>query len=164
MSKEEAVILGAIIGGLSGLFAAVISAIFTRKIAERKRADDLLSIALEYMGGGRQRRNLGIAAISLYWRSFPQNIQLCAEMLIGSAIYLLTESEGKDKAHEKYNLHRIIALLTEMKGRINNLESYKTLHKELDNRIENYESEPKRGLWVSKDDLKSWKNNVQINP
>jgi hypothetical protein len=164
MSKEEAVILGAIIGGLSGLFVAVISAIFTKKIAERKRADDLLSVALEYMGGGRQRRNLGIAAISLYWRFFPQNIQLCAEMLIGSAIYLLTESEGKDKAHEKYNLLRIMYLLNEMKGRVDNLESYKTLLKQLDNRIVNYEPEPKRGLWVSEDELKSWKSNIQIDP
>src|SRR5262245_57024303 len=125
MTEPIAIIIGAFIGGLFG----VIGWFLSPKAAERKRADALFSNALGFMGGGTQPRNLGIAAITLYLREFPQNSQLCAELLIGSAIYLLTESKQEDASHEIFNLHRIMDLLKDIAPKFENRESYKMLKK-----------------------------------
>ncbi len=159
MTQGEGIVLGAFIGGLFGLFPALLA----WKQMKRKLADDLLFTALDFLGGGRQKRNLGIAAISRYWR-LCGHTELCVEMLIGSAIYLLRESEGKNKEHEIYNLYRIMDLLNEMKRKSHKLERYEDLEKVLDSLIQNYSPKPQRGLWVPKEKLETWKTNLKDVP
>jgi hypothetical protein len=157
MTQPIAIIIGAIVGGLFGAAGALL----THKAAERKRADALFSTALAFMGGGTQRRNLGIAAISLYRREFPCYNKLCAELLIGSAIYLLTESKQKDASHEVFNLHRIMALLKDIASDLKDRKDYKRLEKVVDERIAKYEPKPGRGLWVDKSNLTTWRNDLK---
>ncbi len=157
MTESVAIIIGAIVGGIFG----AIGAWLTHKVAEQKRADALFSNALEFMGGGTQRRNLGIAAISLYWREFPQHSQLCAEMLTGSAIYLLTESEQEGASHEVFNLHRIMTLLKDISPRLTNRACYQRLEEVIGQRLSPYEERPKRGLWVKKVELENWQHDLQ---
>lgn len=164
----------AVVGGLFGLLSALVGAWFAYRISRRKRADDLFSTALEFLGGGTQRRNLGIAAISLYRRQFPEYEDLCTEMLIGSAIYLLAESEQKDKTHELYNLHKIMGLLIEMLGDIkkenfkrsdryeSKVAGYKRLRAVLDVRINSNTLQPPRGLWLTnKSELQTWRRKLE---
>ena len=161
MTQPIAIIIGAIVGGLFGTAGALLTAVLTHKAAERKRADALFSTALGFLGGGTQRRNLGIAAISLYRREFPWYNKLCAEMLIGSAIYLLTESKQKDASHEVFNLHRIMDLLKDIASDLKDRKDYKRLEKVVDERIANYEPKPGRGLWVDKSHLTTWRNDLK---
>ncbi|MDJ0570316.1 MAG: hypothetical protein QNJ53_14915 [Pleurocapsa sp. MO_192.B19] len=159
MSNQQAIIIGALIGGAFGFAGAVITALINRHATKQKRADDLFATALDFMGGGTQRRNLGIAAIALYWRQFPQYKQLCVEMLVGTAIYLICESEQKDKPHELFNLHRIMNLLEKLqtRGGDNSVrEGYNRLKDVVNDRLSNYRAEPRKGLWVSKSDLEKW--------
>ncbi|MCO5187119.1 MAG: hypothetical protein M9928_11265 [Anaerolineae bacterium] len=158
---QSEIIVGAIIGAIFGSISAVFGAWFTYRLAQKKRADDLFSTALEFMGGGTQRRNLGISTLSLYWREFPQHRELCAEMLIGSAIYLLTESKQKDAEHEVFNLHRIIALLNDISADVDDRKGYIRLGKVLDIRINNYQSKPDKGLWIDKRELHKWHDHLQ---
>lgn len=156
MTKEIAIIVGALIGASLGLISAYISAKISSRIALQKRSDDLFAIALEFMGGGTQRRNLGIAAITLYWQAYPQYKKLCSEMLIGSAIYLLTESKQKDASLEIFNLYRIMALLKDISSEIQDREGYNRLEKTVKERFLNYSPKPTRGLWIDKSDLENW--------
>jgi hypothetical protein len=82
-------------------------------------------------------------------------------MLIGSAIYLLTESEQKAASHEIFNLHRIMALLKDIASDLKNHEGYKRLQSVIDERIARYEPTPKRGVWVNKSDLATWQNDLK---
>jgi hypothetical protein len=52
MTKEIAIIVGALIGASFGLVSAYIGAKFSSRIALQKRGDDLFANALEFMGGG----------------------------------------------------------------------------------------------------------------
>jgi hypothetical protein len=161
MTNEMAIIIGAVIGGSFGVLGNLITAAIARRTAQRKRADELFSTALNFLGGGTQRRNLGIAAITLYWRLFPEHKQLCVEMLIGSAIYLLNESKQEDKSHELFNLHRIMDLLQEMSIDGQKGDGYKRLEEVVGKRIQDFTQEPERGLWVTLDDLEDWKKNLK---
>lgn len=185
MTESIGIIVGAVIGGAFGVVSAAIVAWFMYRSAERKRiddlraaetqtkddlriaedkrADELFSTALEFMGGSAQRRNLGIAAITLYWRAFPDYKNLCAEVLTGSAIYLLMESNQKDKSHESFNLHRIMDLLQELSTEVKNVEGYIRLKTSVQNRLVKLKDRPayfidksQRGLWVTKQDLEVW--------
>lgn len=157
MTEPIAIIIGAVIGAVIGSLSALV----TYKAEKRKRADTLFSSALEYLGGGSQRRNLGIAAVSLYWQEFPEYKQLCAEMLLGAAIYLLSESKQEDAPHEVYNLYRIMALLKANKPDWENRKPYKELQVVIDNRISKGELKPKRGLWVDKSYLEAWRDDLE---
>jgi hypothetical protein len=169
LTEPMATIIGAISGAVFGGLFGTIGALLTLKAAERKRADALFSTALQFMGGGSQRRNLGIASISMYWREFPQYKNLCAQILIGSALYLLTESEQKDKAHETYNLHRIMDLLEEIGSDLKKREGhkrlekvgYKRLREVIDKLTVAYNPKPEKGLWVKKSDLETWQENLK---
>jgi len=149
------VIYGALIGGAFGTVTALIGAWLSYRTAQRKRADDLFLMALEFMGGGSQRRNLGVAAITMYWRQFPEYGQLISEMLAASAIYLLTESKQKDASHEVFNLHRIMALLKETTG---HTPIDTRLAKIVQNRIDQFEPKPSKGLWLDREVLKEWQH------
>ena len=153
VSQGVAIVVGAAIGAVVGVVAAAITAYFARKSAEKQRAVELFTTALDFLGGGSQRRNLGVAAIGMYWREFPQYTQLCVEMLVGSAIYLLTESKQKDASHEIFNLRRILDLLEEMSHHVGDQPSYKQLQKTLKDRINDGNPNPAKGLWLVGDDL-----------
>jgi hypothetical protein len=163
MTQPIAIIVGALVGALFGIIGALIGAFLTYRAKERGRADALLSRALEFMGGGTQRRNLGIAAISLYSKQFPEQSQLCAEMLVGAAIYLLSQSKQEDASHEIFNLHRIFDLLFEIEPKLEKKKSdaYQRLRDAVSKRLDHYESKPKIGLWLQKSELKNWRDHLR---
>jgi hypothetical protein len=159
MTQPIAIILGALIGALFG----AIGALLTYRATERGRADALFSNALEFMGGGTQRRNLGIAAISLYWQQFPKHRELCAEMLVGTAIYLLSESKQEDASHEIFNLHRIFKVLFKIEPTLEKKKrgAYQRLSDAVAKRLDHYEPKPKIGLWLQKSDLENWRDHLE---
>lgn len=108
MSDPAATIIGALIGFVGGLVAA--RAVYLQK------ADELFFKALDFLGGGSQKRNLGIAAIELYW-SNKRHRPVSVSLLIGSALYLLSESKQEDAAHELHNLDRIMTHLLRRESR-----------------------------------------------
>jgi len=172
--SSMATIFGALIGGAFGTVIALSGAWVNYRISqqrradeqevsqqrtaaeEQRRADELFATALGFLGGGSQQRNLGIAAISLYWRQFPRHTQLCAEILVGSAIYLLSQSKQKDASHELFNLQRMMDLLKEISNHVPDKSSYVRLAAFVKNRIETYEAKPERGLWTETVDLQRW--------
>jgi len=106
MSEPTASIIAAIIAGFVGILVGLIAA----GAQYRMQSDELFYKALDFLGGGSQPRNLGIAAIELSWKK-RRFRPISTALLIGSAIYLLLESGQKDAAHEIYNLHRIMKRL-----------------------------------------------------
>ena len=90
MNQPTASIIAAVIAGLVGILVGLIAA----GIQYRTKSDELFYKALDFLDGGTQRRNLGIAAIELSWnhRRFRP---IATALLIGSALYLLLESEQK---------------------------------------------------------------------
>lgn len=106
MSDSTGTILGALVGFVGGLIAT--------RAAYVQKADELFFKALDFLGGGTQERNLGIAAIELYW-SNKRHKAVSVSLLTGSALYLLYESKQKDAAHELHNLDRIMTLLIDPK-------------------------------------------------
>jgi hypothetical protein len=161
VSQAVAIVIGAAIGAAFGVVSAAVKERSARKSAEKQRAVGLFATALDFLGGGTQRRNLGVAAISMYWREFPRYTQLCVEMLIGSAIYLLTESKQKDAGHEIFNFHRIMDLLEEMSHQVSDQHGYEQLQKALQDRLSDGNPKPAKGLWLvgddlDRDDLRRW--------
>ena len=158
-STIVAAVLGAVVailGGLAGWWLTY----WTAKRQHRQKADDLFLTALDFMGGGTQRRNLGIAAITMYWQQFPDHKKLCADMLIGSAIYLLTESKQKDASHEAFNLGRIIDLINQLAEAIPDRGGYDRLKAVLVQRIDPYEPKPRKGLWIAQSQLETWRDTL----
>lgn len=102
VSQTQATIIAALVGLIGGFVAA--------EISRRQKADELFFQALNFLGGKTQVRNLGIAAIELYWKQ-RRHREVSALLLVGVAIYLLAESDQTTEEHEKYNLERIVALL-----------------------------------------------------
>jgi len=98
--------VAAVIAGLFGLIAGGLAVGYEN---ERKK-DELFFKALDFLGGGSQERNLGIAAIELYGKK-KKHHALSVSLLIGSAIYLLKESKQKDAAHELNNLDRMMTFI-----------------------------------------------------
>lgn len=108
MSDPIATIIGAFIGFVGGIVAA--------RATYLQKADELFFKALDFLGGGSQKRNLGIAAIELYW-SNKRHRPVSVSLLIGSALYLLVESKQEDAAHELHNLDRIMTQLLRKESR-----------------------------------------------
>ncbi len=151
---------------LAGLAFATIVQISIDRRQRMQKTDELFLKALDFLGGGSQERNLGISAIELYWTD-TRHKALCISLLIGSVIYLLSESKHKDAAHEQYNLRRMMRLIT-AEGPGNLGESlrgdYEALQKVLKQKIKSNgsasqqgeEEEKASGLFVKTDDLKQW--------
>jgi hypothetical protein len=84
--------------------------------------------------------------------------------LIGSAIYLISESKQKDAAHELYNLQRIMELLKAVEPR--NLsksvrKDYAALQNTLTQKIaSNLNPAQQGGLFVGTKDLVNWQSDV----
>ena len=81
MSQAVAIVTGALIAAVVGLVTA--------RITLRRKSDELFLKGLGFLGGGSQKRNLGLSAMELYWVARPEQKKLCVSLLIGSAIYLL---------------------------------------------------------------------------
>lgn len=146
MSDTSATIIAALIGFVGGLVVAA----FTF----RQKADELFLAGLQYLEGGSQKRNLGIAALELSWSS-RRHRMVIARLLVGVALYLLLESKQEDAAHEIENLRSIMKLLTSRKGRAClGADQRTTLLKVL--RTRQGESARSHGLWVEKRELDDW--------
>ena len=81
-----------------------------RQSGGRQMIDEIFFQSLDWLSGGTQKRNLGIAAIEANWDR-SRFRQLCVPLLINSAIYLIAESDQADSANELNNLYRMIRLL-----------------------------------------------------
>jgi hypothetical protein len=149
MSDPAATIIGALIGFVGGLVAA--------RAAYQQKADELFFKALDFLGGGSQKRNLGIAAIELYW-SNKRHRPVSVSLLIGSALYLLAESKQEDAAHELHNLDRIMTHLLRKESRD---ATSKAQYQRLLAAIKGAQ-EPNRttGLQVPKQQIESWEKAV----
>ncbi len=166
-------VVGSAAGALIALAGVALTS-FVRYRSERQqrmqKTDELFLKALDFLGGGSQKRNLGLSAIELYWAD-TRHKDLVISLLIGSAIYLMSESEQKDKAHEQYNLYRMMRLITAA-GPGNLSESlrgdYKALQEVLEQKIKSNasasqqveEEEKASGLFVKTDDLEKWKRDI----
>jgi hypothetical protein len=67
--------------------------------------------ALDWLSGGTQKRNLGIAAVEGAWHTRRVR-RLSTPLLCSSAVYLLLRSDERDSANELNNLYRIMYMLT----------------------------------------------------
>jgi hypothetical protein len=108
MDQPTATLLAAIVGFVGGLVAA--------RATYQQKSDELFFKALDFLGGGSQKRNLGIAAIELYW-SNKRHRDVSVSLLVGSALYLLYESKQEDAAHELHNLDRLMTRLVRPESR-----------------------------------------------
>ena len=169
----DPLIVGPVAGAfvaLAGLVFATIVQISSDRRQRMQKTDELFLKALDFLGGGSQKRNLGISAIELYWAD-TRHKALVISLLIGSVIYLLSESEQKDAAHEQYNLRRMMRLITAV-GPGNLRESlrgdYEALQEVLERKIKSNasasqqeeEEEKASGLFVKTTDLERWKSAI----
>jgi hypothetical protein len=109
MDQPTATIIGVLVGFIGGLVVA--------PATYQQKSDELFFKAIDFLGGGSQKRNLGIAAIELYW-SNKRHRPVSVSLLVGSALYLLLQSGQKDAAHELHNLERIMTHLMRPDSRL----------------------------------------------
>jgi len=153
MSDAAATILAALIGFVGGLIVAAYTF--------RQKADELFLAGLQYLEGGSQKRNLGIAAMELSWSS-RRHRRVIVPLLVGVASYLLLESGQKDAAHELENLRRVMKLLTGREGRRRlGDEGKAALLDALKRKKKHPETEP--GLWVTAQQLDDWIKRVEAS-
>jgi hypothetical protein len=146
MSDASATIVAALIGFVGGLIVAAYTF--------RQKADELFLAGLQYLEGGSQKRNLGIAALELSWSSYRHR-KVITSLLVGVALYLLLESKQEKAAHEIENLRNIMKLLTSPKGRAClSTDQKATLLHALRKRSDQLNEGP--GLWVVKEDCDGW--------
>jgi hypothetical protein len=96
--------------GIIAAAIALIGVLTATHIGQKQKTDELFLNALNFLDGGSQKRNLGISAVELYWNN-QKHRAAAIKLLVGSAVYLLTESDNIAKQHEQFNLERIINLL-----------------------------------------------------
>jgi hypothetical protein len=162
----DPLVVGPVAGALIAL-AGVAFATYLQYLSERRqrtqKTDELFFQALVFLGGGSQERNVGISAIKLFWAD-TRHKDLVISLLIGSAIYLISESKQKDAAHELYNLQRIMELLKAVETR--NLsksvrKDYAALQSTLTQKIaSNLNPTQQGGLFVETKDLVNWQSDV----
>lgn len=146
MSDAAATVIAALIGFVGGLVVAA----FTF----RQKADELFLAGLQYLEGGSQKRNLGIAALELSWSS-RRHRAVIARLLVGVALYLLSESKQRDAAHEIENLGSIMRLLTSAEGRACLSADQRAILLQFLRRRHG-EAQISEGLWVKKQQLDDW--------
>ncbi len=149
MDQGVALLIGTLVGGFCGFIAT--------KMQYQQKSDELLLIALENLGGGSQKRNVGISAIELYWNN-SRHKDVCLSLLIGSGIYLLRDSEQDDKDIELYNLHRIMTFILKQ-GELR--ESLRNHYERLFEAVKEAENpKNKDSLKVKSKDLKDWQDEL----
>ena len=151
MSDAGATVIAALIGFIGGLVAA--------RYTFRQKADELFLSGLQYLGGGSQERNLGIAALDLAWES-KRHRKHIAPLLVGSAVYLLLESKQDDAAHEIHNLRRLFELLVAAKSSSSlGSEDKQELLKAIDRKL-NSGADKRPGLLLAESDLRAWQKQL----
>ncbi|HLX39275.1 MAG TPA: hypothetical protein VKR42_02035 [Ktedonobacteraceae bacterium] len=162
MNQSTASIIAAVIAGLVGILIGLIAA----GVQYRMKSDELFYKALDFLDGGTQRRNLGIAAIELSWtrRRFRP---ISTSLLIGCALYLLLESQTQ-AAHEVHNLRRIMKrLLHDEAYKVGTQAEYGQLQAAVQKARQAAEARESgtgtalgisRGLIISKEELREWEN------
>ena len=103
----DAATIVALVVGLGGWVAAGV----TTWLSYRTASESNFYKALDWLSGGTQKRNLGIAAIEGSWHT-RRTRRLSTPLLCSSAIYLLLRSNEADSANEMNNLYRIMHMLT----------------------------------------------------
>lgn len=160
------------LAGLMGLFGVLTGALIagavtflTAKWNHRQKEQELYLKALEFMGGGSQNRNLGIAAIErlLGANGSEKRRAESVPLLVGTAIYLLDASGQDGKAHELYNLERVMDLLVPMhlpSVSPDDQKHYKalarTVHRRRPEPVKSSDGKTSFGIRVQEQDLKSW--------
>ncbi|SFR16987.1 hypothetical protein SAMN04488564_104485 [Lentzea waywayandensis] len=110
--------------------------------------------ALDWMSGGTQKRNLGIAVIEGSWHK-RRIRRISTPLLCSSVIYLLLRSSQHDAAHELNNLRRMMHLLVDTAPRRREHDfHYRALLKALDEKVD---PEFRGGLLVPVDDVRGWR-------
>jgi hypothetical protein len=151
VSGAGATIIAALIGFIGGLVAA--------RYTFRQKADELFLSGLQYLSGGSQNRNLGIAALGLAWESRRHRKHI-APLLVGSVIYLLLESKQDDAAHEIHNLWRLCELLLAAKNSGDlRLEDQESLFRAIDKKLQSGASN-RPGLVLDATQLASWRTKI----
>ncbi|MEU4313889.1 hypothetical protein [Nocardia sp. NPDC024068] len=122
----------------------------------RTKVDETFFHALDWLSGGSQKRNLGIAVVESTWqrRRFRR---ISTPLLCNSAVYLLLRTESRDSPNELNNLRRIMHLLTAPKKIPREHQfHYETLLTALDERPGAQQND--RGLTIiPATELASWK-------
>ena len=150
MDQPTATVLAALVGFIGGLIAA-------RSVYQQK-SDELFFKALDYLGGGTQRRNLGIAAIELYWAN-KRHRPVSVSLLIGAALYLLIGVKRKDTAHEIHNLKRIMSHLKREDARASGSQSqYEQLLKAV---VLAQQPNRSTGLVIDSEELEGWQKALE---
>jgi hypothetical protein len=103
----SAAIVVALVVALGGWVLAGVTAWLSYKTS----SDQNFYHALDWLSGGTQKRNLGIAAIEASWHT-RRFRRLSAPLLCNSAIYLLLRSDSADSPNELSNLYRMMAMVT----------------------------------------------------
>ena len=147
---------GAIIAALIGFIGGLIVAAYTF----RQKSEELFLTGLQFLEGGSQKRNLGIAAMELSWTN-KRYRRIITSIFVGVASYLLLESKQEDAAHELKNLDRVMKILTSPKGR-RNLNSDHESRETLINALEKKKKCPMKdpGLWIPSEKIDNWINSL----
>lgn len=114
---SDPTVAAAVIGGSVALFGSVLavaSAVVTLTVNKRAKYQELAIDALEFLGGGTQKRAIGIALAEHLGRD-PHLRKMLLPVLQAQRIYLqkkLGEPEGTDDVGlEEYNLERLKAVI-----------------------------------------------------
>ena len=151
MDQPTATILAALVGFVGGLVIATAT--------YRQKSDELFYKALDFLGGGTQNRNLGIAAIELSWDN-PRHRAVSVSLLIGSALYLLLESKQKDAAHELHNLEQIMDRVLRVESKnVSTLSQYMRL---LEGILAAKSGGRDKGVAVPDDILEKWETEARF--
>ncbi|WP_146193980.1 hypothetical protein [Streptomyces sp. MA5143a] len=140
-----------LVGGVVGLIVGLVGA----EINRRHKADELFFKALEFVKRGTQNRNVGISAVELYWGR-KRRRPLCVGFMVGSAIYLLRESGQGAAAHERFNLDRIMALLSKYAPKGESVPHYCALLEA----VKAKRAGRRGGIVVDDDQLEEWEKQL----
>lgn len=148
-----------IILAFGGWIVAVVLAITNYLDRVRERQHNLFLNALSYLTGGSQKRSVGIAIIEGLWESSEKFRHELIPALTNQAIYLLLDSDERDRKHEVHTLLRIMGLLinqTKYKKEYRHL--YTELLDALDFRISNLDYS--KGVGIEKTIAELWKHKI----
>jgi hypothetical protein len=125
----------------------------------KTKTDENFYRALDWLSGGTQKRNLGVAAIEGSWH-LRRVRRLSTPLLCSSAVYLLLRSKQDDSANELNNLYRIMEMIASVaKVQDRHEFHYRMLSDALDQKLD-----PGffGGLSVSDEKVASWQAKVAV--
>jgi len=148
-----------IIVALSSSSVAIVLAVanvYERYYRERQQT---LIHALEYLTGGSQKRNVGIALIEGLWYKGHPNHRAIIPALTNQAVYLLLEAESKGR-HQFHSWVRIMNLILRVPPEPIFRDFYIDLIEALDRRAE-ANDEVSTGLDISSSTAHLWANKMR---